>query len=110
MTPPTPNANQIHFMYSFVILAAGDLGRGASIALTGMLIVAVALTLIYLFIASLPKALALLATVLPENEGHHHGSPSSSASHPESLIPDDEAVLAAIGYVLHLRSQSSSEK
>jgi len=71
-------------------------GDGAAIAVTGMLIVFVALTLITVFIASLPRILESVAQVLPESE-HRHARPD----HSESLLPENEAVLAAIGFVLH---------
>ena len=72
--------------------------NGAAIAITGMLIVACALILICLFIMSLPKVLAAVATVWPESDEPHPGP-----THPESLVPDDDSVLAAIGFVLHHR-------
>lgn len=74
--------------------------RGVAIAITGMLIVASVLLFISLFIAALPRVLALIAKVFPEQE-----HPDSGKTHPESLIPDNEAVIAAVGYVLHLRAQ-----
>lgn len=99
----------------FVAWIASDAGRaavegtaakGISIAVTGMLIVACALTLICLFIAWLPKILGFVEQFWPESEGHHGASVQKT--HPESLVPDDEAVLAAIGYVLHLRETTDA--
>tara|TARA_R110002049_G_scaffold4601_5_gene32642 strand:- start:897660 stop:898022 length:363 start_codon:yes stop_codon:yes gene_type:complete len=76
------------------------IGQGVSIALAGMAIVAVALTLISLFIAALPHMLNVVARFWPEVE-----EPHAKKSHPESLVPDNDAVLAAIGYVLHCEFQ-----
>lgn len=81
--------------------------EGIAIAVSGMMIVSLALVMIFIFIACLPKILALLETVWPESEGQH-GSSSNESGHPESLVPDDDAVLAAIGYVLHMRQASST--
>jgi hypothetical protein len=81
-------------------VTAGASTRGVAIAIAGMLIVATVLVAISLFIAVLPKVLAEVAKVFPEQEHPHSGK-----SHPESLIPDNEAVIAAVGYVLHLRAQ-----
>ena len=81
-----------------------DLSRGIAIALSGMGIVVVVLLLIIGFISSLPKILAVVATYFPESEGHH----ARKKSHPESQVAEDEAVLAAIGYVLHSRLNQDS--
>ena len=86
-------------LISDLILLASTASRGISIALTGMLIVLSALLMISAFIASLPKILGVVAEIWPENDPPHVGK-----THPESFVPDDEAVLAAIGYVLRLRS------
>ena len=74
--------------------------RGLSIAAAGMLIVMLALTFISLFIAGLPRILAAVAKVYPEPVERH-----VKRTHPESLVADDEAVLAAIGFVLHTEFQ-----
>ena len=72
--------------------------QGVAIALTGMLIVFTALILISVFIAALPRLLASLEGVLgPEKEHHAAAAPRPSASATE------EQLVAAIGYVLHLR-------
>ncbi len=81
----------------------GDVaGRGIAIAITGMAIVGFALLLIILFISALPKLLDFVARFVPEAEDTHV-RPTSARSHPESQVADDEAVLAAIGFVLHSR-------
>ena len=77
-----------------------NFGRGLAIALTGMSIVAVALVLIIGFISALPRILGVMEAYFPEPPDHHA---RPTASHPESQMADDEAVLAAIGYVLHSR-------
>ena len=86
---------------SLFLFAVATPEDGLKIAVSGMLIVSAALILISLFIAALPNILAILADYLPEKEESH-----GSQSHPESLIPDDEAVLAAIGFVLHNRQRT----
>jgi len=87
----------------FALIWATTNSGGISIAVTGMLIVACALLLIYVFISSLPKVLAAVATVWPEVDEPHAG-----LTHPESLALDDDDVLAAIGFVLHHRLQKQS--
>lgn len=67
-------------------------GQGIDIALTGMLIVFVALSLITLSISLLPKILNVLEKVFPHKTGVQ-GSGGSSA------VADE--ILAAIGCVLH---------
>ena len=79
------------------------LHEGLQIAISGMLIVIIALLLISLFIAVLPKLLERLSQIWPESESHH--AHESHESHPESLRPDDDVVLAAIGFVLHTEFQ-----
>jgi Na+-transporting methylmalonyl-CoA/oxaloacetate decarboxylase gamma subunit len=78
-------------------------GEGIAIAATGLLIVFAALILITLFIAALPRILEAVAKVLPEVPDRH-AAPDAS----ESLLPD-EAVLAAIGFVLHHELQKQVE-
>ena len=69
-------------------------GQGMGIALTGMIIVFSVLALISLFIVLLPRILAVVAKKFPESMGHH-GVPVQDE--------DDASVLAAIGFVMHLR-------
>ena len=78
----------------------GEMSRGLSIAISGLVIVFSALLLISLFIASLPRVLELVAQVWPEVDDTH-----ARAGHPESQVPDNTRVLAAIGYVLHTEMQ-----
>jgi len=83
------------------ILALSETAEeGLSIAATGMLIVMLALTFISLFIAALPRILAAVAKVYPEPVERH-----AKRTHPEGSVADDEAVLAAIGFVLHTEFQ-----
>ena len=79
---------------------AQGISQGISIALAGMLIVGVALSLISIFISRLPHVLAIVAKFWPEAV-----EPHAKSSHPESLVADNDAVLAAIGYVLHCEFQ-----
>ncbi len=65
-------------------------GQGLGIALTGMIIVFSVLALISAFIVLLPKALAVIAKKFPESEGH-------------AGQEDDGPLMAAIGFVMHMR-------
>ena len=78
-------------------------GNGVSIAITGMLIVFVALTVISLFIRMLPEILAWLGPILPKLEPHGH--PPTVA---EQLPLDNERIVAAIGYVLHREMEKAA--
>lgn len=71
-------------------------GQGIEIALAGMAIVFIVLALISLFIALLPRILVLIAKKFPEAEPT---TPQSAAK------KGDDAVLAAIGYALHLQQR-----
>lgn len=85
---------------SMLMLAqTGSLTRGLAIALSGLTIVFTALILISIFIASLPRILDLVSRVWPESDNLHQES-----SDAENSLPDD-AVLAAIGFVLHTEVQ-----
>ena len=66
-------------------------GQGLDIAFTGMFIVFLALVIISLCIAMLPKVMAALRSILPE-----HPQPTSD----QEATHDDEAVAAAIGFAL----------
>jgi Na+-transporting methylmalonyl-CoA/oxaloacetate decarboxylase gamma subunit len=74
--------------------------QGITIAIAGMLIVGVALSLISLFIAGLPRVLDTIGKFWPEVD-----EPHGKKSHTHSLITDNDAVIAAIGYVLHCEYQ-----
>ena len=65
----------------------------------GLTIVFVALVLISLFIAMLPRVLTLIGHLWPEVEDHR------ALEHVESEADEDLAVLAAIGFVLHTEFQ-----
>lgn len=71
-------------------------GQAIPIAITGMSIVFCVLILISLFIAVLPKITAILGRYFPETEGQVSVAPQPSS---------DDAVLAALAYVYHLRGQ-----
>ncbi len=72
-------------------------GNAIAIAITGMLIVFTALTLISVFIAALPRILSAIEPYLPAVEDHHH-APTTA----KSLPTDEEKIVAAIGHVLHI--------
>ena len=80
------------------------LQQGFSIAIAGMLIVFLALSLISAFIACLPRMLDVLGKYFPESDKSH-----LEALRPEKEGRDEEAILAAIGYVLHHELQSHSQ-
>ncbi len=76
--------------------------NGVGIAITGMSIVFVALTMIAMFIAALPKILAVVEKFLPpESESHHHSAQAPQAA----PVADDNEMIAALGYALHLETQ-----
>jgi len=79
-------------------------GKGFSISVTGMLIVFFALTIISLFIRLLPVVLDLLEPILPRLESHTQ--PPTAA---ERLPTDNEKIVAAIGYVLHLEMEKAGD-
>ena len=68
--------------------------NGFVIAGTGMLIVFIALTLISVFIALLPKVLAILSFVLPPEEAHSHPKATQKST-------DEDEVAVAITFALH---------
>lgn len=78
-------------------------GDGISLAITGMVIVFIALSIISTFIALLPKVLPLLESILPE-EHAHHGPPKKAAK------KDNSEVLAAIGYALVKLNSTKKQK
>lgn len=79
-------------------------GNGIAIAITGMMIVFVALSLIAGAIAALPHILAVLDPYLPGVEHHSQALPPA-----ESLPADEEKVVAAIGMVLFTELQRASK-
>ena len=68
-------------------------GQGLGIALTGMIIVFSVLALISAFIVLLPKVLAVVAKKFPESAGHAG----------QVQAEDDSPLMAAIGFVMHMR-------
>lgn len=79
-------------------------GNGFSIAVTGMLIVFFALTLISIFLRLLPVVLDKLEPILPRLESHTQ--PPTAA---EQMPTDEESIIAAIGYVLHLEMEKAAQ-
>ena len=94
----------MNFTPLLIVLLLVDEGdkasEGLAIAFAGLVIVFTALILISLFIASLPRMLAVVNRYWPEVD-----EAPGPVSHPESQVPDDGAVLAAIGFVLHTEFQ-----
>jgi hypothetical protein len=83
--------------YSLDNIANAD---GYAIALSGLAIVFFALVVVTLFISILPRVLARLATVWPEE-----AAPASVAA-----SAADDGVIAAIGYMMHARQQGGSDR
>ena len=79
--------------------AEGDLVQGVIIAAVGLLIVFVALILITVFIAAMPKFLNFIGHLWPEVDEHH------VFEHAESDEDEELELLAAIGLVLHTEFQ-----
>jgi len=75
---------------------------GISLAITGMVIVFIALSIISTFIALMPKLLPFLDSILPEEHSHH--GPTKKA------VKDDGEVLAAIGYALFKLKSKKGQK
>ena len=71
--------------------------EGFGIAATGLTIVFVALTMISVFIALLPRAMGMIDTVFPEDH-HGHCAPAKKGA-------TEEEVIAAIGFALHHRGR-----
>jgi Na+-transporting methylmalonyl-CoA/oxaloacetate decarboxylase gamma subunit len=69
-------------------------GQGVDIAITGMLIVFLALGLITLFIAFLPNLLNIIVKLFPYK---------AVAGVSEKFAAEEDNVLAAIGFALHKR-------
>ncbi|MCP4191586.1 MAG: OadG family protein [Planctomycetaceae bacterium] len=79
--------------------------NGIPIAMLGMVIVFSALVLISLAIAALPRLLNAISPYLPQVEEPHDGPAPA-----ESTAGDEEAVIAAIGFVLHSEMQKAMKK
>ena len=86
-------------------LEAISRANGVSIAVTGMLIVFFALTIITVFIRLLPLMLARFEPYLPRLESH--GQPPTAA---ERLPVDNEKIVAAIGYILHMEMEKATQR
>ncbi|TWU47831.1 OadG family protein [Rubripirellula reticaptiva] len=83
-------------MPNFVLVAESVYDQGFAIAVAGLAIVFFALFVLTLFISAMPWLTSILDRYFPAHD--HSRSPSV---HPESQVPDDGPVLAAIGFVLH---------
>ena len=77
---------------------------GVSIAIAGLTIVFLALLLISVFIASMPRLLVFVAQIWPEVEDRHSAKKFGGVSS-EGSDGGDGASLAAIGFVLHTEFQ-----
>ncbi|QDU96289.1 OadG family protein [Lignipirellula cremea] len=92
-------------------ITSGD-PSGWGLALTGMFIVFIALASITLAIAALPRVLNFLEPYLPEESSHGHSAPASPIAKLAAMPADgtaagnEEAIVAALGYVMHTRKQS----
>ncbi|CCO22415.1 OadG family protein [Maridesulfovibrio hydrothermalis] len=75
-------------------------GNGVAISLSGMSIVFVALLLVSVYIALLPKLAAFCNKIIPP-AAHHHGPVASAPTPPASSAGASEAeiVAAAVAYL-----------
>lgn len=80
-------------------------GNAIATAITGMLIVFAALTLISVFIATLPKILSAIEPYLPAVEDHHDAPTTVESLRSDEEKSDEEKIVAAIGHVLHTEMQ-----
>jgi len=81
-------------------------GQGVGIAMTGMSIVFVALALISVFIALLPRILRVLARYVPESSAHASPQPrpvETTGRHAAGA--GDASMVVAIGFALHTARQ-----
>lgn len=94
-------------MNTLLAVQSETFSRGLAIAITGMVIVFLALFLISAFLTALPWVLERLSRIWPEVDEH-----SAADGHRESLLADDAQVMAAIGFVLHteLQRQMAAER
>jgi Na+-transporting methylmalonyl-CoA/oxaloacetate decarboxylase gamma subunit len=83
-----------------VLAVSDDHLRALQIAFAGLSIVFLALVLITVFIATLPRLLSWLDVVWPESEDVH-----AAPVHSKTVAGDEEALIAAIGFVLHTELQ-----
>ena len=81
-----------------------SMSAGGSIAIAGLTIVFLALLLISVFIASMPRLLVFVAKIWPEVEERHSAKKFGGVSS-EGSDGGDAASLAAIGFVLHTEFQ-----
>lgn len=87
-------------------LEAISAGNGVAIAVTGLLIVFVALVAISLFIGALPMLLKALGPWLPEIESHHD-QPAAPRRQPAAASDGvDPRLVAAIGWAVHASRRS----
>lgn len=86
-------------MPPLLTFAEAEWGESIALAVTGMLIVFVALGLVTLFLLLLPHIMTKLNAVFPEREHAHGHAPTASASKPQS---DEDELIAAIGFALHI--------
>ena len=77
--------------------------QSIELAITGMLIVFTALSLISLFVAALPRALGLVNGFLPPETDHPLAPEAASA------LENDEEAVVAIAVALHKRLRSKSQ-
>ncbi len=73
-------------------------GQAVPISITGMVIVFCVLTLLSLFIASMPRILQVVGRIFPEKVAH-----TKKVAQPSATESRDEEAIAAIALVLHHR-------
>jgi Na+-transporting methylmalonyl-CoA/oxaloacetate decarboxylase gamma subunit len=80
--------------------SADQVARAVEITVIGMLMVFAALALLTVFLTLLPRFLGWINAVWPER-GDRHATLDAAAE----LLGDEDDVLAAIGFVLHVESR-----
>jgi len=74
-------------------------GQGFEMAFAGMTIVFVALSMVSIFIALLPRILVVVNQYIPEGHAHATPNPKPAAANAE------EAAVAAVAYAVHRHSR-----
>jgi len=77
-------------------------GQGFEMAFAGMTIVFVALSMVSIFIALLPRILVVVNQYIPEGHAHATPNPKPAAANAE------EATVAAVAYAVHRHSRGQA--
>ena len=80
------------------------------LAITGMLVVFIALAAICLFLSALPKVLEWIEPVFSSEEPHRRRSSAHPAPPPLAPASDEEATAVAIGYLLYRQVEEGTRE